>query len=66
MTPLDELFSLISKQLHNRVTPENFRVLLKDINSSRGITTKDTHVILTEILAYLVKIDEKIYPQSTE
>ena len=64
MTNLDQLFASMSKQLGSRVTPENFRTMLKDISSIRGISNKDRDFIITEMLAYL--INEKIHQQPSD
>ena len=54
MKPLEQLFLSLSRILGSRVTTENFRTHLKDIASSRGISSKDKTEILIEIIAYIV------------
>jgi hypothetical protein len=56
---IDNLFLSISGILGTRITPENFRVKLDEVNASKGITRKDKTKIITEILAYLVENDSK-------
>jgi len=58
MKPTDQMFVAISGIVGSRVTVDNFRTHLKDISSTRGITSKDKMMIITEILATLVEMDK--------
>lgn len=54
----DELFKSISRILGTRLTGENFRSKIKEISSTRGMTSKDRNDIIIEILACLVEMDK--------
>ncbi|HEC63856.1 MAG TPA: hypothetical protein ENI23_01025 [bacterium] len=60
MTTVETLFLSISDILGSRVTPENYRVKMKDIRSTRGITNKDKTDIIVEMLAALIALEEKL------
>ena len=55
---IDKLFLSISGILGPRITPENFRTKLAEVNSIQGITRKDKTKIIIEILAYLIENDK--------
>lgn len=52
---MNDLFLEISQIVGVRLTKDNFRAKLKDVNSTRGITGKDKTEIIIAILDYLVK-----------
>ena len=65
MTTIDNLFLSISDILGVRITPENYRVKIKETRGTRGFTGKDKTDVIVEILAALIDIGAKLDEKKT-
>lgn len=56
----ENLFLSVSNILNVRVTPENLRTKMKDINAVGGITSEAKTNMIIELLLAVDKLDKKI------
>jgi hypothetical protein len=54
----DDLFLAVSNIIGTRVTEDNFRTKMKEVESMRGITHKDKNQIIIEIILAIAKLDK--------